>query len=126
MLFEKLNGMVKHYSVNHVGIKRALKVNHIQGRGAALKTTPSDMQRIKAICEQGADVGRVRSIMLHIRMLNSVLQVLKNSFLSLAHAQMDALLIGLTHSVTMRLEMLGGQRFLSRQETAFQKVTGQI
>ena len=118
MLSEKLNEMVKHYFANHVGIKRALKACRIQGRGVELKTTPSDMQRIKAICEQGGDVVRVNSIMRHMRMWNFVLQTSKNSLLNLALAQMDALLIVLTRLVTTNLEMLDGLRFCNKQVIA--------
>jgi hypothetical protein len=115
MLSEKLNEMVRHYSVNHAGTKRALKTNHIQERGAELKTTLFGMQRIKAICEQSADVVKVNSIMRRMRMWNFALQTSKNSLLRLARAQMDVLLIALTRLVTTNLEMLGGPRFCNKQ-----------
>ncbi len=126
MLSARQSAMGEQCFASRAETKRALKTSLILERGVELKTTLVGMQRIKAICGQGADAVKVSSITQRMKMLNSVLQVLKNSFLNLARAQMDALLIGLTHSVTMRLEMLGGRRFWSRQEIAFPRVIGQI
>ena len=120
MLFARQSATGEQCFASRAGTKRALKINLILERGVELKTTPVGMQLIKVICGQGADAVKVSNIIQHMKALNSVLQVSKNSLLNLARVQMDALLIVLTRLVTTNLEMFGGQRFWSKQGTASQ------
>ena len=124
MLFVKPNAKVAHCSASHAETKRDLKASLIPQRGLALSMIKTNILLTKVTRGQSAGVGKVRGITQRMRMLSFVSKTLKNFSQKLGLGLMDAQLIGLIRLVIMNLEMCGGQRFWSKQETASQRDIG--
>lgn len=124
MLFARRSERVRNYSASLAETKLALMADHIQEKELESKMIQIAFKRIKAINVLNVGAGKALRITQHTQKLNFDLRILKNFLLNLDHDQKGAQLIASIRLVIMKLEMFGGQLFLSKRPIACREITG--